>query len=297
MANILLDEVKLEKPVKKQRDKYRFRLALRAALRSDRFESFLTRMIVLYAVILAAHCYIQPQAETYPFTAHMVEGFDFAIFSAFCVEILIKLYAFRGKFFRNGWNVFDFLVIALSIIGMAASITAFRVLRVLRTLRLVTNVPSMRVVIESFLRSIPGIFSVLMVLLLMVFVYAVIGQNLYSHIAPKLFGTLQNSAFTLFTVLTLEGWPEVSRAVMAKQPSSWIYFVSFIAINSFTVLNLMIAVIIGSMQKEYDEEAEEEREDILHEIQALRRELAMFQLQHQKITASRSPNRVDPPQE
>ena len=73
MANILLDEVKLEKPVKKQRDKYRFRLALRAALRSDRFESFLTRMIVLYAVILAAHCYIQPQAETYPFTAHMLK--------------------------------------------------------------------------------------------------------------------------------------------------------------------------------------------------------------------------------
>ena len=96
----------------------------------------------------------------------------FSIFATFCAELILKLYAFRGKFFRNGWNVFDFSVIVISIIGMAASITAFRIIRVLRTLRLVTNVPSMRVVIESFLRSIPGILSVVMVLVLMVFVFA-----------------------------------------------------------------------------------------------------------------------------
>ena len=113
-----------------------------------------------------------------------------------------------------------------------------------------------------------------MVLFLMVFVFALIGQALYAAVAPELFGTLHQSAFTLFTVLTLEGWPDVSRHVMDEVPSAWIYFVSFIAINSFTVLNLMIAVIIGAMQEEYGEEAEEEREDILHEIQALRRDLA-----------------------
>ena len=128
--------------------------------------------------------------------------------------------------------------------------------------------------IESFMRAIPGIGSVLTVMLLMVFVYALIGQSLYGDVAPELFGTMHQSAFTLFTVLTLEGWPEVSRAVMNQVPMAWVYFVSFIAINSFTVLNLMIAVIIDAMQKEYDDHAEEEREDILHEIQALRREIA-----------------------
>ena len=157
---------------------------------------------------------------------------------------------------------------------MAASITAFRAIRVLRTLRLVKRVPSMRIVIESFMRALPGIGSVLTVLLLMVFVYALIGQSLYHDVAPELFGTLHQSAFTLFTVLTLEGWPDVSRQVMAQVPTAWLYFVSFIAINSFTVLNLMIAVIIDAMQKEYDDLAEEEREDILQEIQALRREIA-----------------------
>jgi len=192
----------------------------------------------------------------------------------FCVEIGVKLYAFRRSFFRNGWNVFDFFVIAISIIGMVSSITIFRALRVLRTLRLVKRVPSMRVVIESFMRAIPGIGSVLTVMLLMVFVFALIGQNLYGQVAPELFGTLHQSAFTLFTVLTLEGWPDVSRAVMNEVPMAWVYFVLFIAINSFTVLNLMIAVIISAMQKEYDDHAEEEREDILLELKALRREVA-----------------------
>ena len=256
------------------RDKYKVRLCLRAALRSNRFDRFLTCLIVLFAVILTALSYFKPYADQYPFLVNLLVTLDFSIFATFCAEIVLKLYAFRGKFFRNGWNVFDFSVIVISIIGMAASITAFRIIRVLRTLRLVTNVPSMRVVIESFLRSIPGILSVVMVLVLMVFVFALIGQALYSKVAPDLFGTLHQSAFTLFTVLTLEGWPDVTRQVMDKVPSAWIYFVCFIAINSFTVLNLMIAVIIGAMQKEYSEEAEEEREDILHEIQALRKDLA-----------------------
>ena len=194
----------------------------------------------------------------------------------FCTELSLKLYAFRRKFFRNGWNVFDFAVISISIIGMAASITTFRSLRVLRTLRLVKRVPTMRIVIESFVRALPGIGSVLTVLLLMVFVFALIGQNLYGQLAPDLFGTVHQSAFTLFTVLTLDGWPEVSRSIMAKTPLAWIYVVSFIAINSFTVLNLMIAVIIDAMQKEYDDHAEEEREDILLEIKALRRDIAML---------------------
>jgi len=233
----------------------------------------LTSSIVLYALSLCALSYVEAMTGNHAFEIHILKSLDTAIFQMFCVELGVKFYAFRRSFFRNGWNVFDAIVISVSVIGMAASITAFRSLRVLRTLRLVKRVPSMRVVIESFMRAIPGIGSVLTVMLLMIFVYALIGQSLYSNVAPELFGTIHQSAFTLFTVLTLEGWPDVSRAVMDEIPMAWVYFVSFIAINSFTVLNLMIAVIIDAMQKEYDDHAEEEREDILHEIQALRREI------------------------
>jgi len=259
---------------RRKRETYRFRLGLRAALRSTAFETFLTGSIIVYALSLCVLSYLEAMPGDYGFVIHLLKSLDMAIFQMFCVELAIKFYAFRRGFFRNGWNVFDAVVIVISVVGMAASITAFRALRVLRTLRLVKRVPSMRVVIESFMRAIPGIGSVLTVMLLMIFVYALIGQSLYGHVSPELFGTLHQSAFTLFTVLTLEGWPDVSRAVMAEVPLAWVYFVSFIAINSFTVLNLMIAVIIDAMQKEYDDHAEEEREDILHEVQALRREIA-----------------------
>ena len=272
MADILPHITKTPPSV---RQRYQFRLALRAALRSACFETFLTGLIILYAANLCLLSYLDGFAGgAYGFAVDVLQTLDHSIFLMFCAEIVIKLYAFRGKFFRNGWNTFDSLVIGLSIVGMAASITAFRALRVLRTLRLVKRVPSMRIVIESFMRAIPGIGSVLTVMLLMVFVFALIGQNLYGQAAPELFGTLHQSAFTLFTVLTLEGWPDVSRAVMAEVPLAWIYFVSFIAVNSFTVLNLMIAVIIDAMQKEYDDDADEDREDILREIKALRADIA-----------------------
>ena len=262
------------------RDKYRVRLALRRALRSCCFERFLTRLIVLYAISLCVLSYLENMSGNHGFNIQFLKALDFSIFMIFCMEIGLKLYAFRRSFFRNGWNVFDFLVISVSIVGMASSITAFRALRVMRTLRLVKRVPSMRIVIESFMRAIPGIGSVITVMLLVIFVFALIGQNLYASVAPELFGTIHQSAFTLFTVMTLEGWPDVSRAVMNDVPLAWIYFVSFIAINSFTVLNLMIAVIIDAMQREYDDDADEDREDILRELKALRRDIA--QLNHKK---------------
>ena len=244
MADILLSLMKTPQPM---REKYRVRLALRRALRSACFENFLTRIIILYAFSLCVLSYLESLSSDHSVAINALRAFDYSIFVMFCAEISLKLYAFRRSFFRNGWNIFDFLVIGISIVGMAASITAFRALRILRTLRLVKRVPSMRLVIESFMRALPGIGSVLTVMLLMVFVYALIGQNLYGHVAPELFGSVHQSAFTLFTVLTLEGWPDVSRAIMAEVPLAWIYFVSFIAINSFTVLNLMIAVIILSL--------------------------------------------------
>ena len=256
-----------------------FRKKLRDAFRSKAFDQFLTTLIVIFAIALALLSYLEAQAEPNMILIGTLKIIDISIFFAFCAELLLKIYAFRGRFFTHGWNIFDITVILISIIGMAASISTFRAIRVFRTLRIVTNIPSMRKVIESFLRSLPGIASVLMVMVLMLFVFALIGQNLYCDVAPELFGSLHVSAFTLFTVLTLEGWPDVSRSVMEQVPSAWVYFVSFIAINSFVVLNLMIAVIIEAMHKDYDDEAEEEREDILFEVKALRHELAEFRAQ------------------
>jgi len=127
------------------RDRFKMRLALRRALRSACFERFLTRLIILYAVSLCVLSYLEALPGNNGFNVRALQALDFSIFAVFCAEIGLKLYAFRRSFFRNGWNVFDFLVVTVSIIGMASSITAFRALRVLRTLRLVKRVPSMRI--------------------------------------------------------------------------------------------------------------------------------------------------------
>ena len=261
-----------------------FRARLYKALYSPRVETFITVLILLNAAVLAA--------LTYQYAEHGLSGkwvqflikVDLAIVAVFCAEMCLKIYAGGTKFFKSAWNLFDFFVIAVGIFGTSYPLTVVRSLRVLRTLRIVTRVPSMRIVVESFLRALPGIGSVLTVMLLMIFVFSVIGTQLFGGIAPELFGSLHASAFTLFTVLTLEGWPDVAREVMPHSSGAWIFFVTFIAINSFAVLNLMIAVIINAMQKEYDMEAEEEREDILEEVQALRAELKAYMTQKTDVS-------------
>ncbi len=248
-----------------------FRARLREILYAPVFEGFIAALIILNAIVLGAMTY-RYSSDAYDFISLMLR-IDIMIIIIFVCEIALKIYADGLRFFKNGWNVFDFLVVALGAVGTGYPLTVIRSLRVLRIFRLVRRVPSMRVVVESFLKSIPGIGSVLFVILLVLFVFSVIGVGLFGNIAPDLFGNLQASAFTLFTVLTLEGWPEVSREVMAFRPWSWIFFVLYIGINSFVALNLMIAVIINAMQKDYEEEAEDEREDILREVQALRAEV------------------------
>lgn len=250
-----------------------FRARLHKALHSARFEMFITVLIVLNAIILGTLTYqytVVPGEFDWTVPLIAADSFIVAIFVA---EITAKIYSSGTRFFRSGWNIFDFTVVSISLFGGAYPLTVIRSLRVLRSLRIVTRVRSMRIVVESFMRALPGIGSVLMVMLIIIFVFSVVGTRMFGDIAPELFGTLHDSVFTMFTVLTLEGWPDVAAQVIPHAPFARLFFVSYIAINSFTVLNLMIAVIIGAMQKEYDDNAEEEREDILEELAALRIQL------------------------
>ena len=239
---------------------------------SQRMEIFITTLIIVNAVVLGILTYQFSDAAGKSLI-HFLVKLDIFIATIFVLEMALKIFASGKKFFTSGWNCFDFIVIAVSIFGSAHPLTIVRSLRVLRTLRLVKRVPSMRIVIESFIRALPGIGSVLTVLVLMTFIFSVIGTQLYGTLAPDLFGTLHASAFTLFTILTLEGWPDVARQVMIHSPGAWVFFMGYIAINSFVILNLIIAVTVDAMHKEYDCEAEEEREDIYKEVLALRKDV------------------------
>ncbi len=250
---------------------------LDAFVSSAAFRHAITALILINALILGA--------ETYPLPAPVAAALqiaDQAIIAVFVVEILLKLVAWRLAFFRSGWNWFDLSVVAISLVPDAGAFTVLRALRVLRLFRLFSVMPEMRKVVEALGKAIPGMGAIMMVLGLIFYVAAVMGAKLFSGTHPEFFANVGASAFTLFQVMTLESWSMgVARPVIAEHPHAWIFFVVFIILTSFAVLNLFIAVIVDSLQsKHFDEEvhrqdaAHDERELLLAELRALRGEVS-----------------------
>lgn len=213
---------------------------------------------------------------------------DRSILAIFVVEISLRLAAHRLAFFRDPWNVFDFVVVAIALIPASGPLAVLRALRVLRVLRLITLVPSMKRVVGGLLAALPGLGSVAAIIGLIFYVSAVIATKLFAADFPQWFGSLGASAFTLFQVMTLESWAMgIVRPVMEIHPAAWVFFLVFILASTFTLLNLFIAVIVNAIQSEGgapphgvgQEEAAVLREEInqlhaaLRDTQTLLREL------------------------
>jgi voltage-gated sodium channel len=180
--------------------------------------------------------------------------------------------------------VFDFVVVGISLIPAAGPLSVLRTLRVLRVLRLVSAVPAMRRVVTGLLAAVPGMASVASLLALVIFVAAVMATKLFGAIAPDFFGDLGTTLFTLFQVMTGEAWPDIARQVMAQAPLAWIFFVVYILVSSFAVLNLFIAVVVSGMEDQVTNDLAEAEErnaaaqasadvTILAEVRALRAEV------------------------
>lgn len=246
-------------------------------IESGGFRHTITALILINAAILGLLTYDLPSV-----VASVLDWTDRLIIGVFVVEIVLKLIVQRHRFFKSGWNVFDFTVVALSLIPDAGAFTVLRALRVLRLFRLFSVVPEMRRVVEALGKAIPGMGAIMLVLGVIFYVGAVMGAMLFAGTHPEFFANLGASAFTLFQVMTLESWSMgVARPVIADHPYAWIFFVGFIVLTSFAVLNLFIAVIVDSMQsKHFDAEdvrqqaAHDERVQLLDEVRALRIELS-----------------------
>ena len=210
---------------------------------------------------------------------------DHFILGVFVVEISAKLYAHRWRFFRDPWNVFDFLIVAIALIPASGPLAVLRALRILRVLRLISMVPNLRFVVESLLHAIPGIASIAGLMALLYYVFAVMATGLYGTDYPAWFGTIGASMYTLFQIMTLESWSMgIVRPVMETHPYAWLFFVPFILIATFTILNLFIAIIVNTMQTMHDSSHAHEQaviEDAVHsegsnlgvQMQALHAEL------------------------
>lgn len=178
---------------------------------------------------------------------------DRLILAAFTLEVLLRLWIYRGNFWKDAWSIFDFAVVAISLIPSSGPMS---VLRVLRLLRLVSMVPRLRLIAESLLRAIPGIFAIAGLLGLLFYVFAIIAVNLFGGTHDEWFGSVGRAMYTLFQVMTLESWSMgISRPVMESHPWAWAFFVPFILIATFTMLNLFIAIIVNAMQSIHDHDA------------------------------------------
>ncbi len=253
---------------------------LTAFVESSAFRNFIMTVIVFNAVTLGL--------DTLPFNAdwfmESLPLIDRVVVGIFLVELALKLVAYRLRFFRSGWNWFDLIVILASVLPMAGSFSVLRSLRILRAFRLFSVMPEMRKVVEALLRAIPGMGAVMAVLGLTFYVSAVMATKLYSETNPERFGTLGDTAFSLFQVMTLEGWAtDLALPVMEFHPWAWLFFLVFIVLTSFAILNLFIAIIVDSLQSKHFD-AEEERdaevgEDVVElqsEIAGLREQIAVL---------------------
>jgi voltage-gated sodium channel len=194
---------------------------------------------------------------------HELHILDHAILAVFICELALLMFARGLSFFKDPWCMFDFVVIAIALIPASESLAVLRSLRVLRVLRLINKVPSMRKVVKGLLGSLASLGSVIGLMLIVFYVSAVISTNLFSKEFPEWFGNLGFSFFTLFQIMTLESWSEgIARPVMEKFPYSWIFFLAFIMIATFTVINLFIAAIVDSFSSTSHEEREEKTRHI-----------------------------------
>jgi voltage-gated sodium channel len=180
----------------------------------------------------------------------------------FIAEAAIKLAAHAPRpldYFRSGWNLFDVAVIVASLLPAAGEFAMVaRLVRLLRVLRLVSAMPKLRLIVATLVRVIPGLGNVLLLMGILFYIYGVAGYHLYAQHDPAHFGTLPRAVLTLFQVVTLEGWSDIMRTAMALDPWHWLYFVSFVLLGTFVVINLFIAIVVNSLEESHREVEEQE---------------------------------------
>jgi len=222
-------------------------------------EADLTRNLIIVLIVINA---IVIGLETSPGAMEMagplLKAIDLFALSVFVLEIAAKLVIYRLAFFRDPWNVFDFAIVAAALLPSGAGFSVLRALRILRALRLVSAIPKMRTVVQALLSAVPAMGSVIGLLGLVFYIAAVMATKLFGEGFEEWFGTIGRSLYSLFQIMTLESWSMgIVRPVMEVYPKAWVFFVPFILITSFAVLNLFIAIIVNAMH----EAAEDEEDD------------------------------------
>ena len=240
-------------------------------------QNFILAVIIINALTLGL--------ETSPWfvskTGPLLNILDKAALTIFVIEIILKLMALRTKFVHDAWNIFDFIIVAISFVPAADGFTVLRSLRVLRVLRLVSSLPKLRLLVNSMLLSLPSIGWVALLMFVMFYIFAVMATKLFGPTFPDWFGSIGATFFTLFQVMTLESWSMgIARPVMEAFPVAWLFFVPFVLLSSFVVLNLFIAIIVNGMSdakaeanEDIEKKSESNESELLKELENLKKQI------------------------
>ncbi|GGE06589.1 voltage-gated sodium channel [Gemmobacter megaterium] len=232
-------------------------------------------VIVFNAIILGT----ETSATLMARAGGLIVTLDRLCLAIFVLELLAKMYARGWRFFRNGWNIFDFVIVGISLMPTAGGLSVLRALRILRALRLVSVAPRLRRVVEGFVSALPGMASVFLLMALIFYIASVMATKLFSSSFPQWFGDLGNSAYSLFQIMTLESWSMgIVRPVMEVHPYAWAFFVPFIMMTTFAVVNLLVGLIVNSMQDAHSQEENSRtdayREEVLARLVEIEKRLA-----------------------
>lgn len=220
------------------------------------FERFIIAVIIVNAITLG----LETSKTVMARFGDVLHFADRVMMGIFVAEIAARMIVFKGRFWRDPWSIFDFTVVAVTLIPATGNLSVLRALRILRALRLISAIPSVRRVVASLLSAVPAMGSIILLLLLINYIFAVLTTKLYGDAFPEMFGTIGASLYTLFQVMTLEGWSgDVVRPVMAKFPYAWAVFLPYIVVVTFAVLNLFIGIVVDAMQQQ----SKEVREDVI----------------------------------
>lgn len=251
-----------------------FRERLAGRLDSAPARNGIIAVIMFNAVILGLETSGTVMAAVGP----LVTAADKICLAIFVTEILLKLVAYRRDFFRSGWNLFDFVIVGVSLAPGAQTLSVLRALRILRVLRVISVAPRLRRVVEGFVTALPSMGSVFLLMGMIFYIGSVIATKLFADSFPQWFGTIGRSAYSLFQIMTLESWSMgIVRPVMETHKYAWIFFVPFIMATTFVVANLLVGLIVNSMQDAHHEETnkatETYRDEVLMRLAAIEKRL------------------------
>ena len=235
---------------------------VRDFVENERVQQIILTIIIFNAITLG----LQTSDTVQQTMGGFLGTLDDIVLGVFVVELALKFFAYGWRFFQSAWNVFDLVVVGLGLLPNRDGLSALRGLRVIRAMRLLSVIPQMRAVVQALLDALPGMGAVIIMISIVFYIFGVMATLMFGDSFDEWFGTLGRSLYSLFQIMTLESWSMgIVRPVMEKYPMAWAFFVPFIVVTAFSVLNLFIGLLVNTMQTAVEAETEEE----LHKLREL----------------------------